>query len=635
MTRQSKAAPWQSAAPSSGRSCRGGAALRHALRAAAFGLLALAAACTSHPEDDLDGFDRPETALDYEAELSGAPTDAIDALMRDSLATFRRQDDGAQSLAFLRRRAQGDIDTAQTILRSRGYYKGEVTVSVAEASVAEDGSETPAKALIAIDAGPQFTLARHDFVVLETGDTPPPPLDPAALGSPVGASAEAAPITQAEQQAVVALTNQGRPYARFVGRDAVADLEANTIEVTSTISAGPYYLFGPVSFEGNPSVESEYLATYVPWEPGAPYEAEKVREYQKELTQTSLFRAVSVSPPEDPPEGETAPIGVTVEEGPFRSVAASLRFSTDNGPEGRASFEHRNLFGANEQLRLELNAGIDEQRANLGYLVPQYGRPGQDLVGGLELRRIEDDKFEELGATLTLGLQRKLNERWTVGAGGLLEYSQITDDGEDNSAQLAGLPMFVSYDGSDDALNPTKGQRARLAATPFVGTYRDAFTGFLVLDGRASAYQDLLGDGRYVLAERARLGSILSGDLDDVPPTRRFYSGGGGSVRGFEQDLIGPLDDRNDPIGGRSVAEIGIEMRARIWGDIGGVVFVDGGTVSEETVIDFSEDFLVAAGTGLRYYSPVGPVRVDIAFPLNGRDVDDTFQFYFSIGQAF
>ncbi len=106
-------------------------------------------------------------------------------------------------------------------------------------------------------------------------------------------------------------------------------------------------------------------------------------------------------------------------------------------------------------------------------------------------------------------------------------------------------------------------------------------------------------------------------------------------MRGFAENIVGPLDDDGDPVGGRSALEAGLEFRARIWGDVGGVVFAEAGSVSTEPFPDFSEGIQTAVGLGLRYYSPAGPIRLDVAFPVNGRDVDDFFQFYFSIGQAF
>ena len=138
-----------------------------------------------------------------------------------------------------------------------------------------------------------------------------------------------------------------------------------------------------------------------------------------------------------------------------------------------------------------------------------------------------------------------------------------------------------------------------------------------------------------MLSARTRIGSIIGQETDELPANKRFYSGGGGSVRGYEFQSIGPEDDKGDPTGGRSVLEVSGEVRLRVTEDIGLVPFIDGGTVSEQPFPDFDERFLWAGGLGLRYFTGIGPLRLDVAFPINGRDSDDIFQFYISLGQAF
>ncbi|MGF1551239.1 MAG: autotransporter assembly complex family protein [Paracoccaceae bacterium] len=622
-------------------------------------------------------FEAPETTVAYEPVVEGAPSEEIAELVRESALVFRRRGDGAQSLAFLRRRAQGDVDTVQRILRAYGYYEAEVEVEIEELVPDPEGGEVPegaepsgsgedvaggeavsgggffdflptfglfgesfpdpeARVTLAIEPGPAFTLARHDFALSGFEPGAPPALGPAiAYGSPVGMPAEAAPILNAENAAVAAARGQGFYYADSPGRDAVADLDEDTIEVETPIATGRAYRFGPTTITGSPNVETEYLRTYIPWAEGELVDAGLMAEYQRALLGTGLFRSGFVTLPDTPPEGEVAPVTVELEEAPVRSVALGARFSTDEGPGARALFEHRNLFGANETLRLTLEGTIDEQTFLTEYREPQFLRPGQDLVSSLEFRRIEEDQFDELGATFQLGLARIVSERWTVGFGGLIEVSQITDMGEEQTAYLFGIPLNAVYDSTESLLNPVDGERFGVQLTPFGGFFDDEPVGFGVIDAFGRIYRPLDRDEDFVVAARTRLGAIPSGSLDDVPPTRRLYSGGAGSVRGYAEDFIGPLDDNNDPIGGRSVIEAGLELRYPIVGDLGGVVFTEGGSVSTEIVPDFDEGFQLAAGAGFRYYSPVGPIRLDFAFPVNGRDADDTFQFYISIGQAF
>lgn len=577
-------------------------------------------------------FEKPETALDYDVALDGAPSDEIDALLRESLAVFRRQKDGAQSAAFLRRRARDDVTAVRRILRAFGYYEADAEVAVAPPQT-EGGK---AQVAVTVIPGRPFTLAAHRFVLSEDGGTPPAALDARALGSPVGAIAAARPILDAETAAVIRLRNTGRPYAEARGRDAVADMDAAEIEVDSAIAAGPFFVFGPVAFEGLKRVKPEYLRTYQTWEEGDVYDARKVAAFQRAMIDTGLFNAGAATPPETPPEGDAVPIVARLEEGKRRTVTAGARWSTDTGFALRGTLEHRNMFGANETGRAEALLGLEEQRVQLRYREPQYLRPGQDFIAGLEFRNLENDAFDEIGGALAAGLERKIGRYWTVSAGGLLEYSDTTDADGSRRFLLAGLPVSALFDDTDDPLNPTRGFRLSANAIPFTGYAEGGGSPlFTRLDAVASTYYALDAERRYILAGRGRLGSIIAADDADVPASRRLFSGGGGSVRGYGERFIGPFDDNGDPLGGLSVVELGAELRAQAFGDIGFAVFVEGGSVSEEPAPVFDEGFQVAAGAGLRYFSPVGPIRVDVGVPVNGREEDDAFQIYLSIGQAF
>ena len=606
-------------------------------------LLALSlAACGGREAGAPLTFEQAETAFDYDVTLSGAPSDEIDALMRQSLGLFRQQADGVQSLAFLRRRASNDVAIAQRILRSFGYYEGGLSFDIAELPPPEtppgrqpEPMRRRATVAVTVEPGRPFTLLGHAFTVIDDGGVPPVLPDAAALGSPIGAPAAAQAILDAEAAAVAALLHSGRPYAERRGRDAVADMERAELEVETTISAGRPFRFGAPRFEGLERVEADYLLTYLNWEEGTPVDTRRMAAFQSDLVDTDLFDTVSVRVPETPPEGETAPILVAVEEAPRRTVTAGLRFSTDRGPAARGTFEHRNLFGRNETGRVEAFAGTDEQRLEARYRIPQFLRNRQAFTAGAGFRHVEFDAYDETAFTVTAGIEREIHRRWTVGAGGLAEVTETEDSFGKTTFLLFGLPLFANYDGSDDFLNPTRGGRLRTDATPFVGIADDDSTPFFLrLDLIGSRYVALDEAADYVFAVRGRAGLVLAESIEDVPASRRLYSGGGGSVRGFADRSLGPLDADGDPTGGLSVAEVGAELRARVWGDLGGAVFVEGGAVGEEPYFDLS-DPLYAAGVGARYFSPVGPIRLDVGVPLNPRDSDDVFQIYLSIGQAF
>ncbi|QIE54694.1 BamA/TamA family outer membrane protein [Pikeienuella piscinae] len=617
------------------------------------------AACSDDPIVAEVEFERPETAVEYDVELNGVENENAAELIGKALELYRQQEKGAQSVAFLRRRAEGDIPTVLKIMRSYGYFEAQTEVKVfapedrpapeveetaaaapaaASRPDADEDEAAPPRALVRlnVDANSQYLLAAHRFLLVETGaGAAPVHPDARTLGSPVGEAARAAGILAAEDKAVDRLRAGGRPYATLIGRDAVADPERDELEVETTIATGGPYGFGQVSYEGLETVNAAYLDTYIPFQEGDPADPAKLTEFQRALLDTGLFDAGSASLPDEPPAGELAPVLVTLEEAKPQTVSAGALYSTDAGPAVTGGYQHRNLFGSNETLTLDALLGLEEQSLEARLREPQWRRPGQDLVFGLELRHIDDDAYEEYGGTFTGGLERELSEQLTVGAGGLVELSQITDDDGTEVSKLAGVPMFADYDGANDKLDPSKGVRARLAVTPFAGYVGDDPASFMVVDGTASTYFDLTGERKYILAARGRLGSVIAGDLDTVAANHRLYSGGGGSVRGYKERFIGPLDSDGDPTGGLSVAELGVELRARVAEAIGVVGFVDSGTVSTELFPAFDEGVQVAVGGGVRYFSPVGPLRLDVGFPVNPRKEDDFFQFYISIGQAF
>lgn len=576
---------------------------------------------------------QPETTIDYKVKFENSPSDKVTRNARRSLLTFRLRKEGAPGYTFLRRRVKHDEQKLISILHSQGYYA---------ASVSSGVEENPGKAAVVtftINPGPVFKLMEHTLILENTGDAALPALDAASLGSPVGAAAIAAGIKDAETAAVNALQNQGFPYAEFRERTGLVDTDAAALTVDSIISTGPGYKFGEVRFEGLESVEEDYLLKYMPWKQSDAFNRHSLIDYQRRLSATNLFKSVSVRIPETPSGGAgnlpAFPVTVLVEERTHRRLAGGLRYDTDLGPSARASFLHRNFLGANENLRVWTEGGLVEQSIGVEIRKPEFLHPGQDLTANLALERNEDDAFDAVTASAYAGLKRRLNRKWRVGLGVLAEFGAIDDEGMDADAYLLGLPAFASYDSTNNLLDPTKGLRIKLETEPDVGVFDKSDTYFLTLDANGSVYKALDHKEKYVMAARARVASIIAENLGSVPATRRLYAGGGGSVRGYDKYGVGPLDGNNDPVGGRLALELEGETRVRFNDRFGIAGFVAAGAVSTGIDSNVFDDVQVAAGMGFRYFSPAGPIRVDVAFPLNRRSGDDIVQVYFSIGQAF
>lgn len=574
--------------------------------------------------------------LAYDVEIRGLPEGSdIQTVAEGVLRTYQLQERKAASLAALRRRADDDIEDFTRIMHAEGYYDATIETEVTE-PVGEDG-----KALAIFHVTPNQRYAVGELTLRFVEDDPRlPPIDDlrrtAAL--PSGAPARGDAIVDAEARVTRYLTNHGFPYARFVRREARAREAAARIDVTSFFDAGPYATFGETRIEGSENVELDYLRELIPWQQGDPASRAELNRLQQRLTSSGLFQSVTVKLPErgQPAAGDdnARPVTVTLQEAKPRSIRGGIRFDTDRGPGVRAGWRHRNLFGRAEDLQTTADLTLDEQIVSAELDRPRYPSERWTAVHRLELRNSKDDAFDVRSITGQVGLRTALEGGWTVG-GGIEPSAAVTEtDTRSDTAYLVGFPFFARRDRSDDPLNPTQGHRLNFGVDPNVGLNNGSPVWFTVVSSGGSYYLPVIGEDRLVLASRGRVASILSEDIDDVPVNELFFAGGGASVRGFGFRSISPVAN-DDETGGRFLTEGSIEARVKITQDIGVVAFVDGAVVEEEPFPAFQERLNIGYGAGLRYYTPIGPLRLDVGLPLNPRDGDSAFEVYISLGQSF
>jgi len=328
-------------------------------------------------------------------------------------------------------------------------------------------------------------------------------------------------------------------------------------------------------------------------------------------------------------------VRVTLRPRKPRTIAVGAKYSTSEGPGLTASWQHRNLLGRAHTVDVQLTIATLTQELDVGYRFPEFRRPDQTLFSKISLKNQDTDAFEEKSLTASLGVERRLNKYWRVSAAAEPEFSIIKDDTGRRTAELLSFPVIANYDTSDNVLDPTRGIRAQFKVSPTAGN-ADGPISFLTLEGSAATYRVILKKPQTVLALRTRLGIIEGEPTAAIPANHRFYAGGGGSVRGFGYQKVGPLDASNNPLGGRAVAEIGAEFRIRVTETIGIVPFVEAGNVYGGGHQGFGSGLRVGAGIGVRYYTAIGPLRLDVGTTLNRREgVDDPVQIYVSIGQAF
>ncbi|MCH8686776.1 autotransporter assembly complex protein TamA [Pedomonas mirosovicensis] len=320
-------------------------------------------------------------------------------------------------------------------------------------------------------------------------------------------------------------------------------------------------------------------------------------------------------------------------------------YATGEGFKVEGEWTHRNLFPPEGAFTVRATAGTKDQSLGAELRRSNAGKRARSLFVLTEAVRETRDAYSAYALRAAAGLQREpdiaLERRWGYSIGSEVvatnqrDRSLFAEEGDTNGRRrtffIVALPLQGKYDGSNDLLNPTRGFRVATQVTP-EAAYQDGIFGYTRLRLDASAYLPLSGED-LVLAGRAALGSILGASRDRIAPSRRFYSGGGGSVRGFGFEELGPKDADNDPLGGRSLAEASAELRYR-FGNYGLAAFVDAGQVYTDALPTFS-DLRYGAGIGARYYTAFGPIRFDVATPLNRREGDPKVAVYISIGQAF
>jgi translocation and assembly module TamA len=558
------------------------------------------------------------------------------------------------SLGALRRRVERDFNVFSRLLRSEGYYDYAMRYRF-------DTGSTPLKVRMRVDPGPRYRFAAFD-VVLRSDELEPAMMavDRARKGIPPGQPGQAKTIVDAENAVLAELAMSGFPFPVLTDREVVVDHADRTITVRTLIDTGRRARFGPTSFPEEATTEkgteteeeeekkeekralAEYAKRRVPWKQGDLYDPRAIEKYRARLTETGLFSGVRIAPTGGVREDGTLPMTLDFDLAKMRSIGLGVGYSSDEGVGAQAYWEHRNLFGHAERLRIGGEVTEIGETGKLTFRRPDFFAVDQDLVFETSYDVEETPAYNAYIFATTLCLERAFAEHWKARAGIGLRVGPVdetkTNDGPpanlDRHILLVGLPLGLGRDTSNSILDPTTGTKIDASLTPYA-KWLGSDLSFVVGQIGETFYLPVLSEHRLVLAQRATIGSIAGRGRQTIPADRRFYAGGGGSVRGFAYQMAGPLDDKDNPVGGRSLIELGGEIRWRITKSFGIVPFIDAGSVFPDEYPSFNSMFW-GAGLGLRYFSPVGPVRVDVATPLNPRShVDDPVQFYISLGQAY
>ncbi|HYM18159.1 MAG TPA: BamA/TamA family outer membrane protein, partial [Micropepsaceae bacterium] len=362
------------------------------------------------------------------------------------------------------------------------------------------------------------------------------------------------------------------------------------------------------------------------------------------LLNTGVFGGISVRPADRlSPDGSIA-IEFDVQERPLHAVKLEGAYSTDLGVMLSAGWSDRNLFGNAEQLNLSAaGTGLwGNATKGLGYrLAAQFVKPAFlaptqtfqfDLIGLKQDLKAYNQTLESFGGSLS----RTFSTLWKASGGLTFMHDDVSQKSVNRTYELVSVPLTLGYDSTgltDPLLDPTHGARASLAVTP-TQAFGARTLFFTILQASASGYLDLFGNGRSVVAGRGLVGSALGASNFDLPPDQRLYAGGSTTVRGYRFQSIGPLFPDGDPIGGTAIDAGSLEFRQRLFESWGLAGFLDAGQDSDQGV-PFTGTLHFGTGGGVRYYTTIGAIRADVAFPLNPVRQGDSFELYIGLGQAF
>jgi translocation and assembly module TamA len=578
-----------------------------------------------------------EPAVTYDVQFIGIQREDTLELLKSASQLVKLRNHPPKSLASLQRRAEMDIPNLVKALHSQAYYNARIAFDV-------DTTIMPYVVLFKIETGPVYPFG--GFEVLPTSLN----IQPQDLGICLFRPAYPLEIFNAEDALIHLLSRKGYPLAKLLDREVIADQKSKEIFVRLYVDPGPLAYFGNVTIEGLCTVKEEFVKRKIHWNLGDVYDPSKIDCTIAALESSRVFSSIGISHADEADHEDKLPITLQVTEGKQRSIGLGIGYSTQRGPGFTAEWEHRNFRGMGERLRASANVLMETQEGTVSYMIPDFHRRGQDLIYATELEHDDTKGYEKTSLSLSAILEKQLTDHLRVSYGGMYEYLKTTSERKDGSKEtenfnLARIPLKVRWSNADDPLDPTRGVTLFLKAVPTCQLIEHAFA-YTITTLTGSYYKPFSKDKRLILAAKAHIGSIWGSSVDMIPGSDRFYAGSENTLRGYNYETVSPMSEDADPIGGRSLMVYSLEGRWRISKKWGSVLFYDIGNVFSEPLPKFDAKMLQSIGMGIRYYTPVGPLRLDIAVPLNRRRVfdrremrkkfvDDAYQIYFSVGQSF
>lgn len=539
------------------------------------------------------------------------------------------------NIAQIRRRIKDDGENLTALLQSGGYYDASV-----ESHLTPIIEKHKVVIQFKVNPGQLYRFSDVKINGLEKEDTPKLGLQkiyPIHPKDPVDQGA----IISADQELEKQLGHRGFPFARMDQPDIIVDHKNFTGSLVMNVETGEPQKFGEIILNQNSEpLDTNHLNEIARFHPGTAYDSLLLDDFRRAVIQTSLVSTIQLRPVPDPNHPNVTNIVVATEKAPLRTIAGTIGYGNGEGVRSDVSWTHRNMIKPEGAVTFSGILGTRDQGVGAALRQGNKGARDRILSSSLSVLHTKRRAYDARTATLSARFERETNiiwqKKWIWSIGGQFIASDERDNGYytygagHHQYLIAALPGELGYDSSDNLLNPTKGVRLNAHASPEI-SFLHKTVPYIRTQLDASGYQPL--GHNIVLAGRVRLGSIVGSDSSDLAPSRRYYVGGGGSVRGFSYQAIGNLNANRKPLGGSSLAEFSIEARFR-FGDLGIVPFLDAGNLYTSTLPTMN-GLRLGTGLGLRYYTSFGPMRVDLGTPLHRRPGENRIGVYVSLGQAF
>lgn len=568
-------------------------------------------------------------SLPYEVSIVGLDDKKALESIRDTADLITLQDRPPQSINGIRYRIAGDIPEMLKVMRAYGYYDASITSDV---TLKEKG----ALVTLFIHSGPQYKLSSYQVFHGNCSEVANIPccssLTPELLGVPLGSAAVSVKIVNAELNILTELARCGYPLASVKKRKVIVDMEKKKVEAAACINEGPLSKFGPLSIFGVKDVQSKYILKRIAWQEGDIYNTDFVQKTQKRLLDSDLFSSVLISHEDKLDENGELAMKMRLSEAKHRQLSLGPFYATVDGPGGVFSWTHRNLRGLGESININGEFSKRYLAGTITYKMPDIFVEDQTFRALGQIERQNITAFVAFIYRAAGFLDTQIDNRRNISLGLEVQHMNVTDSANNGSYKLIDLPMIIRYNAADDILNPTKGYS--IAYQPhFFQSLDSANIHFFKQRLTATCYLPLIKQW-LVMAFRFQFGSIYGTKQENIPLPILFLGGSEDDLRGYRYLTVSPLNKDDEPYGGRSAVFLTVEPRFR-FGDVGIVPFADFGTVTFKEFPTFSAPWFKSLGIGLRYYTFFGPLRLDIGFPLDRREIDPAFRLYASIGQTF